>query len=152
MCGRGFDSEKELKFHRNGAHIIRPYKCEFCEKTFKKKDSLTEHRRLHIRVTNIPMHRGEMVMSVDGGSGDFVMVEEEDDDELREKSPFECSLCGIVLGTQSLLDQHTQQHEMATEQYKCDLCSKIFFSLDLLNVHCRREHKIALNSKVISML
>lgn len=143
MCGRGFDSEKELKFHRNGAHIIRPFKCEFCEKTFKKKDSLTEHRRLHIRVTNMPLHR-EMVISADGSAEDFVVVENGGDDEDVE---FECDMCGIVLASQSLLDQHTQQHEMATEQYKCDLCNKIFFSLDLLNLHCRREHKIVLNQK-----
>jgi KRAB domain-containing zinc finger protein len=144
MCGRGFESEKELKYHRSGAHIIRPYKCEFCDKTFKKKESLIEHRRLHIRIPNMPVHR-EMVMSA-GGSNEFVDVVEEEDESFGEK--FECEMCGIVLNTQSLLDQHKHQHETATEQYKCDLCSKIFFSLDLLNIHCKREHKVILNPKV----
>lgn len=149
MCGRGFESEKELKYHRSGAHIIRPFKCEFCEKTFKKKESLIEHRRLHIRITNMPSHREPLLSS--SGISEYVEAIEDDDENLGELEEFRCSMCGIILSSQSMLNQHTHQHETATEQYKCDLCSKIFFSLDLLNVHCRREHKMFLNPKVIEV-
>lgn len=142
MCGRGFENEKELKYHKNGSHIIRPYKCEICSKTFKKKESVIEHRRLHINISTI----GASSLRGTGENGMLVDIVE-DDESFQEKPEFECSLCGITLSSENLLNQHTNQHEVAAEQYKCDLCDKIFFSLDLLNLHCRRDHKLFVTQK-----
>ena len=135
MCGRGFDEERELRNHRVAAHIIRPFKCEICEKTFKKRESVIEHRRVHLRskLTSIAAPRvlnGGVVASEGGQMG------------------YECTTCGIILETQSLFDQHMLGHAEGSEQHHCDHCEKIFFSRSLLVVHCRKEHKIFLNSKV----
>jgi len=144
MCGRGFESEKELKYHRTAAHIVRPFKCEFCEKTFKKKDSVIEHRRNHIRVKKFSI--GDLVNLSNGQLQKD--LEDEDHFESILDNEFECNICGIVLSSQSNLDQHLHQHETATEQHTCERCNKVFFSHSLLTVHCRKEHKIFLNSRV----
>ena len=137
MCGRGFESEKELKNHRIAAHIIRPYKCEFCDKTFKKRESLIEHRRIHLRV------------KLHSVSVPSVMLNDNDNEEVElDTAKFECSFCGIVLNSESTYDQHMLGHSEGSEEHRCDHCEKVFFSRSLLIVHCRKEHKIFLSSKV----
>lgn len=147
MCGRGFETEKELRNHRVGAHIIRPFKCEMCTKTFKKKEALIEHRRIHLRV-KLPGTRSASEMNTDVAGNtvpdtiDYIHMDGE------PKKDFECKICGICLSSQSNLDQHLHQHETATEQFSCDNCDRVFFSHSLLSMHCRKDHKIFLSSKV----
>ena len=143
MCGRGFDTEKDLKYHRTAAHIIRPFKCEFCQKTFKKKETLIEHRRIHLRV--------KVFSANELGSTGAVLNGEEGLRKAKNldlENSYECNLCGIVLPTMNTLDQHMHQHETATEEHKCEKCDRVFFSHNLLTVHCRKEHKVFLSSKV----
>lgn len=140
MCGRGFDSEKDLKNHRIAAHIIRPYKCEMCDKTFKKKDTLIDHRRIHLRV-KLPGTIDSLSLPTGVDS-----VRQSKDGEAEAE--FECNICGIRLSSQRILDQHMHQHETSTEQFSCEQCDKVFFSQDLLSQHCRKDHKMFLNEKV----
>ena len=138
MCGRGFDTEKELKNHRIAAHIIRPYRCEFCEKTFKKRENVIDHRRIHLRVKLQSVSVPSVMLNGD-------TVEEMEAEPLS----FECSFCGIILSSQSNYDQHMMGHAEGNEEHRCDHCDKVFFSRSLLIVHCRKEHKIFLSSRVI---
>ena len=142
MCGRGFDAEKDLKNHRVASHVIRPYKCKMCDKTFKKKETLIDHRRIHLRV-KLP----GQVKVIESGivvKEPVIKIEEEE-----PETDYQCTTCGICLSTQQMLDQHLQQHELATESFPCKHCDRIFFSENLLTIHCMKDHKVFPENKVI---
>ncbi|XP_052801677.1 zinc finger protein 624-like isoform X2 [Mya arenaria] len=147
MCGRGFSSEKELKNHRMAAHIIRPFKCELCEKTFRKREALVEHRRIHLRVKcpgGLSLEEYSNLANIDVRHGGD-LSETMDEESVNISSKFQCQMCGIALATQSQLDQHIHQHEVAQEQFQCDHCDYVFFALGLLSLHNQKDHKMTKN-------
>jgi len=121
------------------AHIIRPFKCELCEKTFKRKEALVEHRRVHLRIKCPGGLSIEEYSAISNGAS--VPQTASDKQPEVDEEMFACHLCGIKLPTENQLEQHLYQHEVAQEQYKCDHCDYIFFALGLLTVHMNKDHK-----------
>lgn len=113
-----------------------------CDKTFKKKETLIDHRRVHLRV-KLP----GTVMDLDSNriSTETSVIEIKG---LNSEVDFECPTCGICLSNQQMLDLHLQQHEMATEKFSCKHCDKVFFSDNLLAMHCVKDHKLFPQIKV----
>ena len=44
ICGKVV---RELRVHMKVHSEFKPFECDFCEKSFKRKGDLTEHHRIH---------------------------------------------------------------------------------------------------------
>ena len=106
---------------------VDQFKCETCDRTFRRKVNLIQHARIH---------KAEA-------------VESEESEEEAEKN-FKCDKCERAFSRNQDLLQHMKSHTQ--KKYQCELCPRSFDKWLLLLRHNKRYHPgnkvIAPGSKV----
>ena len=104
VCGARFASSYNLHRHEETLHLhLKSFKCDLCEKTFKRKEYLSDH---------ILAHSGEKThkCSTCGKSYSVKRYLKKQPCKAPEPLP-KCLLCGKQFSKAKYLKQHLSKHE-----------------------------------------
>ena len=142
-CGKKFSHQSKLTIHVNAVHFNwRPFNCEICEATFKRKDGLKKHKEsIHAkeessfpcnecnssfkRMDHLENHVNRMHLNI------------------KPLHKVSCTFleCDKTFECQSHLNRHVNSiHLDKAESYTCSSCTKTFSSQGQLNRHVRTVH------------
>lgn len=108
-CGKGFSSPRYMRKHLREVHSAIPGRvCDICGRQYKSKSSLFEHKK----------HYHSLVGKIK-----------------KEKTTFECEICGLHHATKYTLRDHMNTH--TGTKFTCDECGRGYASLKHL-----RRHKV----------
>lgn len=114
---------------------IKPYMCEFCQKSFLTKQKLDEHKNIHTgeapikcsmcdetfrRHSNLVQHRNRHHLNIKKKVKDYICF------------------CGEILHSKKKLAWHKEIHD--TKPKACTQCSEKFVHMASLTRHMRRAH------------
>ncbi|GAB1600701.1 zinc finger protein 236-like [Argonauta hians] len=104
LCGKLFDTQKQLQMHEQLHTKFRPYTCRFCGQRFTKSAMRIRHERSHL---------GEKPFMCIACGSSFTRNYSLKLHEQRRHSrgPCICTECGKVCESLSSLKFHTQKHE-----------------------------------------
>lgn len=143
-CHEVFRNKHECEEHFNNQHR---FECEFCPKTFPYETQLEEH---------VNAHRVKCTLCEQ-----YYYSKEMMEAHMQSKHRFPCAICGMVLDTEVNRDLHaTVMHQVQCEvcslrldsqsvqrahyntvhQLHCDFCTKIFVTVEELQLHCINKH------------
>ena len=96
-CGGGFKSEGYLKLHRERKHgeVVKPHKCNECDKILQSKRNLEDHvKKLHRTCKQC-----DLTFEI---GADLLM---------HKKVHTTCSVCSIDMVTKYRLERHLKTHK-----------------------------------------
>ncbi|XP_070377107.1 zinc finger protein 26-like [Dermacentor albipictus] len=123
-----FDLEKHVKIHKDE----RTFQCDFCPRSFSRKDRLAQHLSTHTgnrpfacRFCRKTFIRGDTLkvhMRIHTG-----------------ERPFQCHFCPQTFTLKSCLKEHLRIHT-GERPYHCNICCMSFVQSGHLNTHMKRQH------------
>lgn len=143
ICGKYI---RAMKMHLKIFHSTeRPFKCDYCDASFKRK----AHRDIHKR-----QHTGEKPYVNQSEMFRFFMKSLRKVSENHEIHTFFsflgnfsqiCHLCGRTYLTQTILSSHVNQSHLNLKPHKCDQCENAYRQQYQLKDHINLHH---LNQKL----
>ncbi|CAH0554616.1 unnamed protein product [Brassicogethes aeneus] len=136
ICGSSFKKKSDVVSHCEGHSTVRKYTCPYCGKTFKRRTVLVKHVRIH---TN----PGESMCELCGRAFNHKATLKTHIKLIHEKSRnFLCKLCGLSFPLKATLDKHVLRHNPNRKKnFKCDLCFTAYTDKSSL-----KRHKIVTHS------
>ena len=98
-CNESFKYKTELLKHERAHTLDKPYNCSLCNKTFSLKSTLTNHLRTH-----------------------------------RVKTQYQCNNCNMSFTNKKILESHLKIHT-GEKSYKCNICDRVYSSYNSLIRH-----------------
>ena len=126
-CDERFSTETNLNGH-SCAHQGK-HECNVCDRGFKEKLLFTGHMLKH-------GHNKLLVCAL----CEAIVTESYSRDHMQthhvETFKFHiCTICSLVFSQKHILISHLQEAHSDEKYYQCDLCDKVFASIDQLNRH-----------------
>src|SRR5688572_937210 len=108
FCGKTFAHGCTLGFHER-IHIgKKPYECQYCDKAFSHTLSLENHRRTYSQEER---HKNR-IEYVRDRSGEIC----------KDEKPFKCEVCGGKFAKAARLRRHTRRIHTGEKSHMCELC------------------------------
>ncbi|XP_063873690.1 uncharacterized protein LOC135107593 isoform X2 [Scylla paramamosain] len=141
QCFKNFESEMELSFHVEEHSLClplstKPYKCEFCYKSFLRQDSLQAHSAVHSNEAEKPFRCNLCLRRFCNNSALKTHVKF----HIGSKG-YDCPICREGFFSVASLKAHVSTH-CVNEQYKCPTCNKVFPTYSKIRRHIRSYHAI----------
>ncbi|XP_076253825.1 uncharacterized protein LOC143192381 isoform X1 [Rhynchophorus ferrugineus] len=136
LCHKRFCRKSELKLHLQKHRGERPFLCTNCGKSFAQKSHLTCH---------LTIHSDERPFSCTMCGRSFKKKELlKHHMKLHGEKKFKCSICDYECHKNYRLQQHMKMHDGKVDLKVniCQLCSKGFSTISLLNNHMTNVHSV----------
>ena len=148
LCEVTFHKGEHLRRHLVTKHSDeRPFACTFpgCTKSFKRRDKLQDHHKLHSEVRPYVCHIcGRAYRYRDG-----LRYHEKTH---RRVSKFRCDTCSQAFVRPGLLKEHMRNlHSDSTKAgavYACDVCHAKFTRPERMKRHMENEHRVRVEWKL----
>jgi len=130
-----------LERHIEITHRNARFTCEECGKSFKNKQQLKCHVKMHTAVENDELSKCEVC-------DNFIPPNTSLQRHMYRKhggrkfNPVTCDECGKQLGDRSKLKNHKDSIHLKIKAFQCDICMLSVSRLDNLKQHKQRVHKI----------
>lgn len=154
-CGKKFAARSMFEMHKKSHHsgnlnmnkterfsiqpklsqgkvLIKPLKCQYCPKSYSRKDYLKVHLKTH--------HAEEKNSSVPERSMETRQANKSDKDNdavSQRPKKCNCNYCGRVYDDSGALWLHMVQQHSSEKAYKCDKCDRSFDHLKAYSNHKR---------------
>ncbi|XP_015284076.1 PREDICTED: gastrula zinc finger protein XlCGF7.1-like [Gekko japonicus] len=128
-CGESFRVKQELALHKRIHWRERPFPCAVCGKRFTRLYHLTTHLRIHSGEK--PYHCTECGKRYADASNFY----KHQRSHVTEK-PYPCTDCGKTFGDPSNFYKHQKEHR-GDRPYICDTCGDCFSKQKDLSAHQR---------------
>ncbi|XP_062602951.1 zinc finger protein 532-like [Saccostrea cucullata] len=127
-CNAEFSSIEDFKFHYF-QKLEQYFKCNVCPMAFRQQDSFSKH--LATQHSDIQSgYRNNKKIDV------FKVI-------------YRCHVCGSLIDDRFVLDNHLQQHAIASKSvYRCKECPRIFPNGGELASHFNEDHPEKMRSKM----
>uniref|UniRef100_A0A8D8QAN2 PR domain zinc finger protein 5 n=1 Tax=Cacopsylla melanoneura TaxID=428564 RepID=A0A8D8QAN2_9HEMI len=135
LCGKQCIKKKDMKQHMVVHQDERPYSCEICNFSFKRKWQLTKH--------NEKVHKKrvlkKVVCKVCGwvGKSRRALI---DHRIVCVTNVFQCDICKKLFGAKSSLEYHMTAHS-SERPFPCDICGACFKHKRNVLTHIQSVHK-----------
>jgi len=126
-CHKGFAKKSALDRHSLVHAEVKPYKCDKCEKSFMRGDSLAEHK-------NSAHGEGSRPFQCDKCPRDFVSAKRLREHKRSHERPHACSKCARTFSQRHHLVQHELTHD-ESRQFECPECHVHFAKERMLKSH-----------------
>ena len=131
ICSKTFKRADSLKQHRK-THTENEHFCKLCGATFPRKDSLMRHYKIH---------SGEIshVCSICSKTciDKYVFKRHMLIHDPNRKRAFLCKLCSKSFYTKLQLNRHERNVHICERNFACRFCGKSFFTQTYLNIHLK---------------
>ncbi|CAG9770029.1 unnamed protein product [Ceutorhynchus assimilis] len=136
LCNKRFCRKSELKLHLQKHRGERPFLCTDCGKSFAQKSHLTCHLTQHSD------ERPYNCMKCEKAFKKKELLKHHM--KLHGEKSFKCTICFYECHKKYRLQQHMKMHEGKTgiKLNSCQLCSRGFSSVQLLNIHMGNVHNV----------
>lgn len=133
VCAEEYSSSY-LKQHIYRVHTVidAPFPCAVCDSTFKLKDDLKLHQRIHTGEKPYTCTECDMAFTQAHSLSSHMRTH-------TGEKPYKCSLCDSSFTLMSNLVTHERTHS-GERPYKCDDCESSFTQHSALTIHRRRVH------------
>lgn len=124
-CTTMADSKSNLRRHARHHSGEKVLACPFCARFFSRRDKLYDHcvRRTILMTEMEDPFLCKLCQKRFGTEKALCMH------VTRHLVGHACPLCGLALATRSEIHRHLMtKHSSRTKDYKCDVCSKVFFT------------------------
>ena len=116
---------------------IKPFKCDHCEKTFTRRQSLKEHLNLHTRKCHKCPHCAKVFTRADKLKIHQVSQHPEHSNpgEVALSRIHKCDSCDMSFAYKSYLTAHVKIVHEKAKPFSCETCGKKFAKRHRLNEH-----------------
>lgn len=165
VCGKVFNLKYKLKDHQIAHSEQRPYTCQFCQKGFKHKFTLTAHIKMRHEETKIKqmcficgkLYVGGLAKHLESHdttsenkceicnrvyttkSGLHRHINEIHNTDPAEKKRFSCEICNTTLGTKGTLTKHMAFVHSDVKK-SCHICGKSYKRQINVDQHISAAH------------
>ncbi|XP_043247512.1 zinc finger protein 467-like [Amphibalanus amphitrite] len=115
-----------------------PYTCRYCGETFKAKEHLNRHERIHTGERPFPCVLCGKRFSRKDHLKIHVLIH-------TGEKPYSCTMCNKRFTQKQTLIEHENVH-LGRKPFRCDLCDASFPARGNLKYHKRSVHGCALNT------
>mmetsp|Transcript_11212 Transcript_11212/g.17033 ORF Transcript_11212/g.17033 Transcript_11212/m.17033 type:complete len:319 (-) Transcript_11212:511-1467(-) len=133
-CNKSFVREQSLKCHRK-IHGPDAYSCSECGKLFARRSNLVQHTRVHTNERPFPCMFCSKAFKQQNTLNSHIRLH-------VDERPFECDICGKSYAVKCNLIIHRRNHT-GEKPFRCKTCLKKYVSKSGLTSHLKRypEHK-----------
>ncbi|KAG8305993.1 hypothetical protein J6590_057481 [Homalodisca vitripennis] len=121
----------------NGDSIVRPFKCDLCTKSYRRKSDLDRHMLVHGLV------KPGAISFKCSDCGKLFGAKYKYEHHLKTHSgekPFHCDQCGKNFKEKYSLQRHQQTHADQRQIFSCNICKVGFYKLQSLRHHMNKVH------------
>lgn len=159
-CKLHFDRQGDYKRHMIKHSNLRPYKCEICDKAFKRSSEVSNHTQIHrgieyacevcgfttinkfsLRMHHRRVHQRDFRYRCDQCDKGFMSNYDLEDHKASHlgRKTFICEFCGNAYSQKSYLVAHKRVihriQKSAPKEFQCNICNKSFATEQNLRNH-----------------
>ena len=150
VCSKWVSNAKIMVGHQNMHMGIKPFKCDFCEKSYRTRNNMAAHRKeMHGeewkaelgkrisegRKSSNPCPHCGIQFPLQPALNQH-LAEIHNDPEAQE---LQCKTCDKFFRSKKVLENHERTHT-GDRPFKCDFCPKSFLSDNTMSVHRKHMH------------
>ncbi|XP_020296096.1 zinc finger protein 2 homolog, partial [Pseudomyrmex gracilis] len=135
-CEKTYKTKQALSRHYQRRHSDseKPYKCKVCDKRFTTKFEVTNHEAVHSSLRPYECDKCEKTFKTKQTLSRHYQRQHSDSEK-----PYKCKVCDKRFTTKFEVTNHEAVHS-SLRPYECDKCEKTFKTKQTLSRHYQRQH------------